>query len=480
MTTKFRLTRSFNLTSIARAPEDANAYSALAAILGALFVFMLLIGSPAYGAIEASATERAFSDNSPDAEVSGTVDALRMPQVPSTDARRIAEAFVSDTAATWRTEWLGAIVDESTTFVTSQKTPILYEFAVRVGGYPAGSLFVGATHGLSSVTSFTTTGESVAKRLRQGLTDRTGVASAASGTETFYYGGVGRFGMTAAVEESSVNRRETTEEPSVNREPGTPIAMYAFDFDANSWEDWHARFDPEIRVTEAFVRAEDELRAAFLASEPRRGTVRANALRLQTDATRSVSDGINAFANYYQEDRKWANGKCYAGCAPVAAAILVQYWDRRGYPGLLSSENDNTNWSTSDSDVRWTIDELRKAMSTKCNGANGSTTVSNIGTGLQKYITSRGVKKLSAANTSTLMWSRIIDEIDAGRPTLLHFELKKQKGGHGAVVYEYRDNWFTSNDFVCVATGWQSPDISRCYNVTSPTEPWYAITRVRK
>ena len=54
------------------------------------------------------------------------------------------------------------------------------------------------------------------------------------------------------------------------------------------------------------------------------------------------------FSNLYQERRGWTkggltNGKCAACCGPVGWAILLEYWDRNGYPNLISSITDNPN-----------------------------------------------------------------------------------------------------------------------------------------
>ena len=71
----------------------------------------------------------------------------------------------------------------------------------------------------------------------------------------------------------------------------------------------------------------------------------------------------------------------------------------------------------------------------------------------------------------------MIDEIKSGRPVLLSFYLKN-RNGHTAVAYYYRDDKGTKNDTFCVMTGWESPRTA-CSNVYSSTETWGALTRVR-
>lgn len=401
------------------------------------------------------------------------IDSLRAADLPSVtpeEAALIAGRFVAETAAMSRPEWLNAMIGTPTLFVTSAHRPILYEFPVQVPGMALGSVFIGATEGFSSVTAYTTEGASVAAILRENLAARTGLAMGASGTETYYYGGIGRFGITAHGGTDSALRDDA----------GKAVVVFAPDFEPRSWIEWRAHFAADIRVSRAFVDAERELRTSYLkeGGRPVGGRVQTNIIpRMRVEANRAVGGGIGAFAHYYQENRQWSNGKCYAGCATVAAAILLQYWDRNGYPGLISSPTDNDNWSVTDGDVRWTIDQLRMKMGTTCNGTSGSTSVPSIGPGLQSYISSRGAK-LTASNTNSDMWSRVKEEINAGRPTMLSFRLAS-KDGHGAVIYEYTDNWFSNNDWICVANGWTGQPWN-CYNVTSPSEPWYAITRVRQ
>lgn len=175
------------------------------------------------------------------------------------------------------------------------------------------------------------------------------------------------------------------------------------------------------------------------------------------------------FSSFYQEKRAWTkggltNGTCYAGCTPVAWAIVLEYWDRNGYPKMISSSTDNSNSSTTDSDVRWTINELRGWLKTTCTSDySGSTTYWNATRGMY-YAQSRGYSSSSASNTYIWSaWWALLSAVDSKKPPIATLDASGDKvADHSAVVYSYTDNWGTSNDSYCFRTGWSSPT-SKCF-----------------
>ncbi|RKZ35849.1 MAG: hypothetical protein DRQ49_18775 [Gammaproteobacteria bacterium] len=194
-------------------------------------------------------------------------------------------------------------------------------------------------------------------------------------------------------------------------------------------------------------------------------------------------EGSKLFSNFTQKmdpNKPWTkggliNGKCAAGCGPVGWAILLEYWDRNGYPNLVSSITDNANRTATDPDVSWTINELRGYLETTCKDGQGETMPWNIDQG-EDYIKSRGYEP----NVSTNMdfepgfWD-VIRDINANRPPLVLFDSSKDftiSGSvlgipnHYVVAYAYDDNFGTANDRFKVKTGWNSlPDY--------PTDKWF-------
>lgn len=190
-----------------------------------------------------------------------------------------------------------------------------------------------------------------------------------------------------------------------------------------------------------------------------------------------------SFSSLYQENRKWekgglTNNTCYAGCAPVAWTILLEYWDRNGYPKLISTDKDNSNTSTTDPDTRWTISELRAYLSTTCTkDGQGSTTYANAVNGVS-YAKSRGYNSSSASNDAawySTIWWNLISAIDNKKPPIAALDTNGDtKMDHSAVIYSYIDNWGTSNDSYCFRTGWQNTTAT-CYTTQNKL---YGLTRV--
>lgn len=180
-----------------------------------------------------------------------------------------------------------------------------------------------------------------------------------------------------------------------------------------------------------------------------------------------------------ERDGDVASGTCYTGCAPVAMGILMEYYDRHLWGSIIASDADNSNTSHTDSDSRWTLDELRKGMGTWCSGSTGSTYTSKVDDGGDSYAAGRGYVSWAFDNDvewyTGETWPELRGEIDAERPVVAH--LSNWNGGHSVVVYAYEDHSGSSNDTVCVKTGWASPNQTSCF--TRRTYTWDRITMVQ-
>lgn len=165
------------------------------------------------------------------------------------------------------------------------------------------------------------------------------------------------------------------------------------------------------------------------------------------------------FKNFHQETRKWnnSNRECLAGCAPVAISILLDYWDRNGYPRLINGTNNNT---VSDTDVRFTINSIRNLIYTGCNGLGNNWYLSNF----KDYITGRKYKS-TVSNSIVLPFKKLRNEVDSRRPSLavLNSKNTSDDANHVAVVYAYRDRSGISKDEYKVKTGWEGT-----------TDRWYS------
>lgn len=166
--------------------------------------------------------------------------------------------------------------------------------------------------------------------------------------------------------------------------------------------------------------------------------------------------------NLLQENRAWTKGgliagTCYAGCTPVAWAMVMEYGDRYGFPNLIRSATNNNHPDASHADLRYAINELRGYMSTSCVGTNkaGSTYIYNAPNGVS-YAKARGYPNFSASNSLFFHWDTVVAEINASRPAVTAVTKAPNDaiGGHSVVTYGYDDNTGTANDFIFVKTGW--------------------------
>jgi hypothetical protein len=109
-------------------------------------------------------------------------------------------------------------------------------------------------------------------------------------------------------------------------------------------------------------------------------------------------------------------GYCWAGCAPTAAAVVLNYWNQNGYPGLA------------DSMVQAIID-LHDHMQTPPCG--GPTNYDNQIDGIRAYLSARGFAFEAEAITPS--FDALKQEINGGRPVIL------SNGGHSFVCKGYDD-----------------------------------------
>ncbi len=168
--------------------------------------------------------------------------------------------------------------------------------------------------------------------------------------------------------------------------------------------------------------------------------------------------------DFYQERRNWSNGYCLAGCTPVAWAILLEYWDRHGFPKMVGSAADNYNKDVRDPDVVYMIDKLRTFMNTFCDSeGQGITYREFVQKGID-YVYDRGYVEsyIERINVSSI-WKTIQYEIGQNRPLLADIDLGAN--GHSVVIYEFIEDYENLDFKICVKTGWFNiPE--KCYDAS--------------
>lgn len=400
------------------------------------------------------------------------------PPIDVTAAARAVDAYVTELATTGeQPEWHATSVRQTATFRTSAGTALVYEFAIERNGELIGAVYAGATAGTTAITGYIPEGRPISAV----LLERLGAALAVDvdpARVTFYYSGNEQYGISYRLNENETLPTDV----DVLTIPETHSVYFAPDFVAMTAAEWTDRFTPRMRVTDTWA-AEQEAVRNELASQPtpKRGEPRSLAI-IPAPVTREVPGGRSSFPSFYQQKRKWANGTCNSGCTPVAAAALFEYLDRNGYPKLIGTDSGNRKHTKPDeTDVIKALDEIRTALGTYClddKAGTGLTLYTNMPSGMTKYAASKGYKSFTADHVVRFRWNNIIDEVDAGRPSMLSFTQGGAKVGHTVTVYRYTDAFGTWNDTICTMWGWDT-QIEKCFNVYSSTEDWSYLTRVR-
>ncbi|SFC31818.1 C10 family peptidase [Pseudoalteromonas denitrificans] len=179
-----------------------------------------------------------------------------------------------------------------------------------------------------------------------------------------------------------------------------------------------------------------------------------------------------SFKPFFQEKRTWNNSSnennyCYAGCTPIAAAMLIDFYDRNGYPHLIGDDTQQDHQADSTL-MRHTIDELRKNLGTYCRSDEQGGTAQSASVKLVDYMNTRSeqqwdAKRISYATMTT--FSYIIREIKAQRPVIVHYHTKGNIGtNHSAIASGYIYGGYWSDNFLTVRTGW-SRQIEKTYNI---------------
>ena len=181
--------------------------------------------------------------------------------------------------------------------------------------------------------------------------------------------------------------------------------------------------------------------------------------------TRDTNSVRGNFAPFYQEYRYWNDDTTvsYAGCVPVAWAILYEYWDERGYTNLVGSKSTNRHFNVTNWNVRYMISRLRTLMNIEISETTkeSDTDLNGVLKGIE-YAHERGYYNFSAYHVNNGEgWNAVKKAIKQSIPPLVTLYKKDIK--HEAVAYKYIDMYGTHNDYICARTGWQEqPD--QCWN----------------
>lgn len=127
------------------------------------------------------------------------------------------------------------------------------------------------------------------------------------------------------------------------------------------------------------------------------------------------------------------------GCTPTASAMVLGYWDQKGYPNF---PNDYQNKL---------IDELADAMGTWNNGYTPQWQVSG---GINKVCNKYGYGNW-ASDVWWVTWDTVLSEINSYRPFVLTFVLHNEYTWHSVTVIGYLID-SSNNKFISLYNTWDT------------------------
>lgn len=397
----------------------------------------------------------------------GSTDSRWAPaEIDVADARRIASGFVRHQAHSLRRrEWAGAQIGNITTFTSPDSVVQAYECQVlNSRGNAQGWVMVEAWRAAVPISAFASEGQTQASALMELAAKQAHASAAANGDSTYRFFWAGPSNASIAVDHA--DGKSEVLGLGMSPPPRFEGAKRVRQAQAEA-----QRIDDESK--RSMLSEFEEMRQAY-ATDDFSSTLLIGARRSMQDErltkghsdadplSRHVGSGSSSFSHFIQEMRTWRNSassiyRCNTGCTPVAFGMILEYWDRNGYPQMISTASDNSNTVHTDPDVVWMLDELRWNLRTACDTmGNGGTLPANLNR-VQDHVNSRGVGTWRAETLSgSSAWSALQNEINASRPAAVHYDVSHSGGtiNHSAAAYEYVDNWGSSNDWICAEKGW--------------------------
>lgn len=169
------------------------------------------------------------------------------------------------------------------------------------------------------------------------------------------------------------------------------------------------------------------------------------------------------------------------GCSPTASSMILDYWDRRGYPLLVDCYFDRWDNVEQETDIDLTNAhrELATGMHTD-SVVHGGTSTSNITPG-NLYVTnsvhSYAFTGSTISSSNSVNFGAVINEIDKGRP--VHWSVGNYLYGGDAIYhsicaigYEISE----SNDsFIVIHNTWDKAEHSWAYQTTGSYSDVYPL-----
>jgi hypothetical protein len=399
-------------------------------------------------------------------------------EVPLADAERVVQRFVgirAEVSPTWRDATVGA----AEVFTDGAGGRVLAEYPVYgPDGSPAGAVTVSLREGRSVVSSYVTAGHATAPVLRaraavlvDGEPEDVELVATDAATLGVAFSGRLRGDAPDTLALDAASGRHVLL-PSL---PGVAEIDLAAGAPHLVWTDPGA-VEEEADLRWLYAAGSDEKLADRLLGGARASVDDDGGLGV----TNAVGSGAAEFSVWQPENRSWSSGRCYTGCVVLAGGLVVEYWDRHGYSGLVDGQGKRRQ---SDGDIRDLLDDLRGHMSTTCVGTEGSTSPGRADDGLDDYAAARGYGGFTTRNylVGNRVWSRLRSQIDSGRPVVLHLFPNMTFWGrftsiattkHAVAVYEYEDKSGSSDDWICSMHGYVCTDSS-----TMCTEGWKCWNR---
>jgi len=188
---------------------------------------------------------------------------------------------------------------------------------------------------------------------------------------------------------------------------------------------------------------------------------------------------------YLAEKKKKIEGVPFAlwsyGCSPTASSMILDYWDRHGYPKLVDFYFDRYDQveKEDDHDLTNVHRELAIAMRTDSAGTGGTSAGAINGGNIQvtNSVNSYSFSGRMVSGSNVTVYSTVIDEIDNGRPvhwSVGAYEYNGKKIYHSITGVGYEIT--SSNDsFVIIHNTWDKGEHKWLYRTPGSYSEAYPL-----
>jgi len=386
-------------------------------------------------------------------------------EIKKNEAYKIAKGFIyfKSELENLRLEWKNTFISDCTPFYSSNGMLLAYEFEVKThSNEPKGYIIVNAIKGFGSIKKYSSSGLSLSKSLRLSLSQF--LHSCINGIDTDIQNSSLEYKFFTSMNHPScaVGFRNVQNSGSINKDINILKENAWYIINQNIDHMSLTSYSHNLNVNEECK----QYHSITIENENKFRNLLMNKDKLLNEKpipirVGRIGKGKSEFNNFYQTRDNWLSPypeefcqSSMTGCAPIALAMVLEYWDRRGFNNIVSDLIGNTNNDVKDLDVWLMLHAIRVTIGTDCTGNTDMIDAPNI----KYYLVNKGYNfRVGIRINYEYIWRNIMININNQHPPVLRYRMKNG-AAHYVVVYEYVQyplKYYYLNE-ISVKTGWKS------------------------